>query len=78
MNLSHHIGPGRKVGFKNWLTRAFHVCQDSLTKMPTQELVNWSVRMIAKILVEMLASNSIGVTLKADNLVIRLGNTSIS
>jgi len=45
--------------------------------MPTQKLIDWSTRIVNKLLVEMLAGNAESIASEADNLVIVLTKLAI-
>jgi hypothetical protein len=54
------------------LASTFHINQDSLPEMPTQKLVNGSLRIIKKLLMEMLAGEVFPTEREEYNLIIIL------
>ena len=74
--LSHGIRPGRKVKFRDRLTRSTDIGINSLFKVPVEKSVWGSAGIIEQSAVKVLAGNVIGVGLEAHNFVVSLAELS--
>jgi hypothetical protein len=57
--VTDYIRARREVMLKDRFPSALHVYQDSLSKVPSQELIRRSLRILKKCLIKMLASNTL-------------------
>jgi hypothetical protein len=68
-NLTHHVQTRWKINLENRLPSSSHVGQHCLPKMPTQNLIDWPMRVLNKSLIEMLTGDSLSIASEADDLV---------
>ena len=75
-NLTKHIRTRRKIAFKNRLASPPHVSKHCLPKMPPQQLINWSRRILKELLIKMFTRDTLSIGVETDDLVIILRTIS--
>ena len=72
--LIHHVRTRRKIELENKLSDSAYACQHCLPGMPAEKLIGWSMRILKKPLIEVIASNALAVRPETRDLVIILNN----
>ncbi len=64
--------------FEGRHTSTSHISQNRLSEMPTQKLINRSIRIIEELLVKLSASNTLPISSEEYNLVVILKQSLVS
>ena len=72
--LIHHVRTRRKIELENKLSGSAHARQHCLPEMSAEKLIGWSMRILKKLLIEVIASNTLAVKSETHDLVIILNN----
>ena len=73
-NLTHHVRTRRKIKLENRLSGSPHIRKYCLPEMPMQKLIDWSMRILKELLIEMFAGDALAIRSETHDLVIILNN----